>query len=86
MADAADSRQTGWDFVPKKGPLDPIKMRKETRDWLAAHTLEDVKGIAHDLENAGEDVSELVDAINELEALVKPGPGHSRPAAEKAEA
>ncbi len=72
--------------MPKKGPLDPIKMRKQTRDWLAAHTLEDVRGIARDLENAGEDVSELVDAINELEALVNPGAGRSRHEAETAEA
>ena len=71
--------------MPKKGPLDPIKMRKETREWLAAHTLEDVRGIARDLENAGEDVSELVDAINELEDLVNAGPGRTRHTA-KAEA
>ncbi len=76
----------GWDLVPKKGPLDPIKMRKETREWLAAHTLEDVRGIAHELENAGEDVSELVDAINELEALVNARPGPAHHAAAKAEA
>ncbi len=72
--------------MAKQGPLDPIKMRKQTRDWLAAHTLEDVRGIARDLENAGEDVSELVDAINELEELVHAGPGRSRHEAEKAEA
>ncbi len=76
----------GWDFVPKKGPLSPMKMRKETREWLAVHTLEDVRGIARDLENAGEDVSELVDAINELEALVNTAPGRSRHDAVKAEA
>ncbi len=63
-----------------------MKMRKETREWLAEHTLEDVRGIARDLENAGEDVSELVDAINELEALVSTGPGRSRHEAAKAEA
>lgn len=63
-----------------------MKMRKETREWLAAHTLEDVRGIAHDLENAGEDVSELVDAINELEALVNAGPGRAHAATAKAEA
>ncbi len=63
-----------------------MKMRKETREWLAAHTLEDVRGIARDLENAGEDVSELVDAINELETLVNAGPGRSRHGAAAAEA
>ncbi len=72
--------------MPKKGPLDPIKMRKETREWLASHTLEDVRGVARELENAGEDVSELVDAINELEALVNTGPTHSRHESAKAEA
>lgn len=56
--------------MPKKGPIDPIKMRRETREWLVTHTLEDVRTVARDLENAGEDVSELVDAINELDALV----------------
>lgn len=76
----------GWDHVVKRGPLDPIKMRKETREWLAAHTLEDVKGIARELENAGEDVGELVEAINELEALVNAGPGRSRHETAKAEA
>ncbi len=76
----------GWDFVPKKGPLDPVKLRKETREWLAAHTLEDVRGVARELENAGEDVSELVDAINELEALVNAGPSRSKRETAKAEA
>ena len=72
--------------MTKKGPLDPIKMRKETREWLASHTLQDVRGIARDLENAGEDVSELVDAIDELEALVNVGPSRTRHEAPKAEA
>ncbi len=64
--------------MPKKGRLDPIQLRKETREWLAANTIQDVRGIAKDLENAGEDVSELVEAINDLEALVNEptGPGH----------
>ncbi len=72
--------------MPKKGPLDPIKMRQETREWLAAHTLEDVRGIARDLENAGEDVSELVDAINELDALVNESTARMRRETSKAEA
>ncbi len=60
--------------APRKGPADPFKLRKETREWLQTHTLQDVRGVAKDLENAGEDVSDLVDAINELEALVNQGP------------
>ncbi|OGS66650.1 MAG: hypothetical protein A3K59_10215 [Euryarchaeota archaeon RBG_19FT_COMBO_69_17] len=51
-------------------PANLGRLRKETREWLATHTLEDIRGIAADLENAGEDVGELVDAINELEILV----------------
>jgi len=73
--------------LPKKGPLDPIQMRKETREWLAAHTLHDVREIARDLENAGEDVGDLVDAIDELEALVNEETAtHGRRGAAKAEA
>jgi len=76
----------GWDSVPKKGPIDPIKMRKETRDWLADHTLVEVRGIVRDLENAGEDVSELVEAINELDALVNESTSQLRRGTAKAEA
>ncbi|HII39697.1 MAG TPA: hypothetical protein HA326_00565 [Thermoplasmata archaeon] len=72
--------------MAKKGPIDPIKMRKETAEWLAAHTIEDVRGIARDLENAGEDVSELVAAINELDALVNESTNRLRHDAAKAEA
>lgn len=72
--------------MAKKGPIDPIKMRKETAEWLAAHTLEDVRGIARDLENAGEDVSELVEAINQLDALVNESTNRMRHEAAKAEA
>jgi hypothetical protein len=72
--------------MPRKQPFDPIKMRKETREWLATHTLEDVRTIARDLENAGEDVSDLVDAINELETLVQEDGTRGRSRPEKAEA
>jgi hypothetical protein len=72
--------------VPKKGAIDPIKLRKETREWLEEHTLRDVRGIARDLENAGEDVSELVDAINSLDALVNESTNRMRHGTEKAEA
>ena len=48
-------------------------MRRETCEWLEEHTIHDVRAIAKDLENAGEDVSELVDAINDLEAVVRSG-------------
>ncbi len=72
--------------MAKKGPIDAIKMRKETREWLAEHTLTDVRNIARDLENAGEDVSDLVEAINELDALVNASTTRSSRSAAKAEA
>jgi hypothetical protein len=61
-------------------------MRKETRDWLAEHTLVEVRGIVRDLENSGEDVSELVEAINELDALVNESTSQLRRGSAKAEA
>lgn len=73
--------------MPKKAPSTPMELRQETREWLNAHTLADVRSIAHDLENQGEDVSDLIDAINELDAIVNTDPtrtAHRRTA--KAEA
>ena len=55
-----------------------MKMRKDTRDWLATHTLRDARTIATDLENAGEDVEDLLDAIGDLEALVREKPHRGR--------
>lgn len=49
------------------------RLRRETRDWLANKTIPNVREIARDLENAGEDVRDLVKAIGELEALLKEG-------------
>lgn len=60
--------------LPKKGVPNPIELRRETREWLNTHTIADVRAVARDLENAGEDVSDLVDAINDLEALVNTDP------------
>lgn len=72
--------------MAKKQPIDPVKLRRETAAWLEQHTLAEVRGIARDLENAGEDVSELVDAINELDALVNESTNRVRHEAAKAEA
>jgi len=54
-------------------PLAPMELRKETREWLAHKTIPNVREIARDLENAGEDVRDLVKAIDELEGLVRKG-------------
>jgi len=41
---------------------------------LTEKTIPNVRAIAKDLENAGEDVHDLVAAIDELEAILKDGP------------
>ena len=50
---------------------DSARLRKETREWLATRTIPNVREVARDLENAGEDVHDLVAAIDELESLVR---------------
>ena len=72
--------------MARKRPIDPVKLRRETAEWLEQHTIADVRGIARDLENAGEDVSELVDAINELDALVSESTSRMQHDAAKTEA
>ncbi len=52
-------------------PADPVRLRKETREWLATRTIPNVREVARDLENAGEDVHDLNAAIDELESLVR---------------
>ncbi len=71
--------------MARKRPIDPVKLRRETAEWLEQHTIADVRSIARDLENAGEDVSELVDAINELDALVNESTNRLRHENAKAE-
>lgn len=56
-------------------PADPGTLRKETRDWLTRNTIPNLREIATDLENTGEDVGDLVEAINELEAAVRSDAG-----------
>jgi len=51
-----------------------VKLRKETRDYLRGTTIPNVRAVARDLENAGEDVQDLLAAIAELEALLEAGP------------
>lgn len=70
-------RQTSdKDGIPltSKSAVDPVKLRKETREWLASHTLEDVREIATSLENAGEDVTDLWKAIDDLSSIVNEEP------------
>ncbi len=38
-------------------------------DWLQHHTLEDMRDIARELASKGEDVSEIVDVIRQLEDI-----------------
>lgn len=37
--------------------------------WLQHHTLEDMRDIARELASKGEDVTEIVDVIRELESI-----------------
>jgi hypothetical protein len=39
-------------------------------DWLSHHTLKDIRDLARELSSRGEDVTDLVGAVNELEALL----------------
>ena len=40
-------------------------------EWLSTHTLQDVRELAQELSDQGEDVKELVSAVNELEHLLE---------------
>ncbi len=40
-------------------------------NWLNTHTLQDIRELAQELSDDGEDVSELVTAVNELEELLE---------------
>ncbi len=51
--------------------VNPVRLRKDTREWLATRTIPNVREVARDLENAGEDVHDLMAAIDELESLVR---------------
>ena len=61
-----------------KDRLDAASLRKETKDWITTHTLRDVRAIASDLQNAGEDVGGLLKAIEDLEGLVGGGSAKGR--------
>src|SRR5436853_7603109 len=75
-------RNIGRTFVRRdgimtpKGPARaaPTNLRKETRDWLIEKTIPTVREIARDLENGGEDVRDLIEAIDELEMILRDGP------------
>ena len=62
--------------MTRKGPIRaaPTNLSKETRDWLTETTIPIVREITRDLENAGEDVQDLVAAINELERILRDEP------------
>ncbi|HEX9339560.1 MAG TPA: hypothetical protein VF992_00060 [Thermoplasmata archaeon] len=51
-----------------------MRLRRETREWLTTRTIPNVREVARDLGNAGEDVHDLLAAIDELESLVRGKP------------
>ena len=56
-----------------------VRLRKKTRDWLANKTIPNVREIARDLENAGEDVRDLFKGIDDLLAGRPPRVAETRP-------
>ncbi len=48
----------------QNAPTDPAD------EWLRSHTLQDIRELAQELSDNGEDVSELVEAVNELEQVL----------------
>jgi hypothetical protein len=52
----------------------PTRLRKETEDWLTKRMIPQVREIAANLENAGEDVNDLLDSIDKLEAILRKAP------------
>ncbi len=44
---------------------------ESANDWLNTHTLQDIRELAQELSASGEDVTELVTAVNELEGLLE---------------
>ena len=52
----------------------PTRLRKETEDWLTKKMIPQVREIAANLENAGEDVNDLLDSIDKLEAILRKAP------------
>lgn len=44
-------------------------IHKETVDWMKHHTVEDAKDLVVEISSEGEDVTEIVDIVNELEKM-----------------
>lgn len=45
------------------------RVSRETQDWLEHHSMQDMKELVCELSAKGEDVSELVEAVNKLEEI-----------------
>ena len=58
--------------------------REPADKWLSTHTLQDIRDLAQELSDRGEDVTDLVGAVNELEELLaeatKPESAEATPA------
>lgn len=76
-----DKRPTpGWDTMAKSSDQTQERISEDTGlEWLKAHTLQDIRDLANDLSNHGEDVTELVEAVNDLEFLLREVELRSRP-------
>lgn len=76
-------RRDGIMAAQKSERVTMDRVRKETREWLQRKTIPTLRDIAKDLENAGEDVSDLLESIDELEAMVRNEAARTRKAEQK---
>jgi len=64
-------RQKGWIALARRTTADEESPEDYTNAWLSTHTLQDIRELAQELSDQGEDVSELVSAVNELEEVLE---------------
>ena len=57
--------------MARRTTADEESPEDDTNEWLSTHTLQDIRELAQELSDQGEDVSELVDAVNELEEVLE---------------
>ena len=43
--------------------------KNEVIDWLKHHSLSDMKSLAREMSDSGEDISDLIEIINEFESI-----------------
>jgi len=46
-----------------------LRVSKRTKQWLETHTIKDAKEIVNELSSEGEDISDIVGVVKELEEI-----------------